>query len=92
MLAKERNEAHARAERAEAALRKQISGRTLVPELIEKERENLRLRAEVERLREALAEWRKHDSSPDCVACAVLDAATCGTWGYDTETGEEGKP
>jgi len=26
----------------------------------------------------ALAEWRKHDSAPDCVACAVLDAATCG--------------
>lgn len=36
-------------------------------------RETQRLHA----IEAALAEWRKHDSAPDCVACAALDAATC---------------
>lgn len=32
-------------------------------------------RCPVEKLREALDEWKRSDSAPDCVACAVLDAA-----------------
>ena len=30
------------------------------------------------RMEDALAEWKKHDSAPDCVACAALDAALAG--------------
>lgn len=38
-----------------------------------------RLRSEFRRIEgEVAAEWRKHDSAPDCVACAALDAALAG--------------
>lgn len=45
---------------------------------VERQRERaIRQHGRAERLEAALREWRAAESSPDCIACCALDAATC---------------
>lgn len=64
-----------RAERAEAAIVAALDEPKATKILCLRIEE---LNAKAERIDAALSEWRKHDSAPDCVACAALDAALAG--------------